>query len=1332
MEADLEKPELEDYDTDAISVTSTVPEEEDGAVSAASDQHFQVDEILAEVDFLAIHESEDIATEWRDLPDENGELKRIEVVTKYLVQWSGYPFSQCTWEPKENFDGPLHLEKWDKKKASLINENVDVSEYSEKISDEFEDALRIVEQNRDSRKEKRAKKRQKLREQLKRTLFPDMDPEPTTDAEHGAQNGAATGTQSTQGSALFTSGPPPPLVTKRRRPILHSSASSSSSSGEDEPLFKRRASTNPQNGAPTPRPALSLKTNVSSKQVSATANAVSITDAASKEASRASKKAPPARQGSLPASKGASSASSNKAALNRSAQTITNASATSESSEGPVKAGAGPAKPLPSNGKSTGGTAKRSSQGGIRGITKAPGRIRIINEPPKRRQRADTGKPFKNISHQYAVLKKGRQERVDDFSKLIAVYPDKDVEGSATTPETTKVPTSTEGASAEENVGAEGDASGGHGDANPEARPAVTERAVADQSSTKDDPYGRREPGRRRVPVEDVAPSAARPDRDNRLPDLRDIPRGPAAERQPQVGSPHDRDVLPKYRTPPIGCYRWMYLHESCYISADDCPYAHGNTGWVQQLDGEPKRIDPAQPPIFSLEPRNRRMTCWFWWTHPIGCSNRDCDFAHHNTGLLKVVNAARRSRPGPSVIEIDYLEQPVSKKRKKDRTETSDISGPSPRPPPNLLTCAFWANDPRGCRNTAEECKFQHYETGHVAPLPEGYRIKGASGLNNGFGPPHVDDYSPGPARTPDAPRGRALAQDYADQIMENSSRSRAPQDRDLPPHDQGRPPAEHRSRSRGPPQNGGVPPDDLLLSEPRRVRWEEDKYTQPSYSSLRQTVKDPAQPRDAQTRSKLLSADTRDKGRSPEPHPEGTAPREASFIPAPGTTTTPSAITLRGAPGQLVMAPNATTPRPGLDDPQRELIREIGAAFKLDFDQLFPKGLDKKAFMIFHPAEHLKELDMITRWLLAHSVEVYPLGKAGAWEAFSRHILAGGTGTILAHPAWKEYECIPRFGEILRTSTRIWSVGFQRHNFMTMANLKTDSFPPQYDCVPLFIAGAIICITTDVFERTPEEALKILHLFDHKLHTNPHYSIVNPNIRWRLAVQPCLEDNMYRWMEANEDAINEGDPDAGLFAKITLRLVNLHNKYDNASKHPISMQPDDYYSILEMEGQKEYLKILKGDGPLAANTMQVKYWIDKFMKWRREYRHCFVVHTEPEETDWQSQWPIIDEVITPAKCVEYLEQTGPAARIPFLEWVEDPELTAEEENIVEIVKKMRFEIKAKQGAGDRVRFEGHSRPEQRHVSNELAGHRSTSAATGGPANREDRSISMDLSSDT
>lgn len=115
--------------------------------------------------------------------------------------------------------------------------------------------------------------------------------------------------------------------------------------------------------------------------------------------------------------------------------------------------------------------------------------------------------------------------------------------------------------------------------------------------------------------------------------------------------------------------------------------------------------------------------------------------------------------------------------------------------------------------------------------------------------------------------------------------------------------------------------------------------------------------------------------------------------------------------------------------------LEKRIREALKIDIDVLFQTNGEqrsqmscRKAMLLFHPTSHSVELEVLTRWLLMHHVEVSNAFSDGCWELFREHIGNSGCDIIIVSEPFpkicKKADLIgtSRLRAIFRTS-RVWA---------------------------------------------------------------------------------------------------------------------------------------------------------------------------------------------------------------------------------------------------------------------------------------------------------------------
>lgn len=106
---------------------------------------------------------------------------------------------------------------------------------------------------------------------------------------------------------------------------------------------------------------------------------------------------------------------------------------------------------------------------------------------------------------------------------------------------------------------------------------------------------------------------------------------------------------------------------------------------------------------------------------------------------------------------------------------------------------------------------------------------------------------------------------------------------------------------------------------------------------------------------------------------------------------------------------APSPPPPLPAELPPAKatceNIRKQISSACELNFGELFGSNdsksatglMDRRAFLVYHSEEHVEELELITRWLLMHHVQISGVHYAGGWEEFERQIKGGGSGVII-----------------------------------------------------------------------------------------------------------------------------------------------------------------------------------------------------------------------------------------------------------------------------------------------------------------------------------------------
>ncbi|PZC97145.1 hypothetical protein A1F95_04945 [Pyrenophora tritici-repentis] len=344
------------------------------------------------------------------------------------------------------------------------------------------------------------------------------------------------------------------------------------------------------------------------------------------------------------------------------------------------------------------------------------------------------------------------------------------------------------------------------------------------------------------------------------------------------------------------------------------------------------------------------------------------------------------------------------------------------------------------------------------------------------------------------------------------------------------------------------------------------------------------------------------------------------------------------------------------------------IGSALKLNFKDMFARSdganpfVDRRAFLFYHPEQHAEELALITRWLMMYHVQIGSATHEGAWEHFRQQIEQGGSGIIIAHPDFDFYTALPGFGAVLRKEVRLWSIGVQEGYECDSARSDRPAVT-RHDCIEVFPVGGFIYITEEVFEKKPQLALKIIQLFCAKVTRLRNQKSItdeadDSDLLWRLCVRPELMEYLLKHCEDHEKELEAGDDALQSRAKLYTLLAETEYIDQDDPTTPLSLIPDNFPILSERRDiadtqPVDYFGAL-ARSPQAANLNMIRYYAGLQIDLRRDFRHFFVVHTEPSAPyvhRWIEEIQTIAAVITPEQCVQEFEKDERDSMFDFCE---------------------------------------------------------------------------------
>ncbi|KAF2121272.1 hypothetical protein BDV96DRAFT_563903 [Lophiotrema nucula] len=1209
-----------DYDTDTVSVTSTRP--------SGSEQEYIVEALLAE---------------------------KLEAagITMYLIKWENFPLYSSTWEPESGLYGTGLVELWETRKKRMGSKAW--QEFNQRQQLRFQEARRKRKAKR-QRKRKRAAAQQAANQSGSDAPLPlRRRSVPTVSAKKDSKGTI----EAARGSSSRTKSHP------RKLPRSQSPNSPDSEKSEAEDSMVEDIQRNQrQLERMTKRRGNQLFLSDDEEVDGSNAHTSSIKGVAANRGAQISPK-----QGET---------SANKTPAPRSTK------------EKPVMAEAAHSShPKRSNASTT--TVPRKSVGAakskngrapvaIRRSAVAP--IKFVNQPSttSRKEWTSGDSLYKTAMFRRKAELRSRNEKAPDESELHFVNAPP---GGIPTP----------------------------------VAPRRTE------TRKTEDVYGRRDTGRRQRESTDVAPAPPPPPPEplpNKIPLMcfewrngscpYSADRCQFHHRDGFPPSPHDGSVPGKYRTPALTCFHWLRNPHGCNKTEEECYFAHRNTGTLSVIGKGPETIDASERPR-----RSTSLTCFYWLRDERGChkTSQACSFAHENTGWLaspfgpnkipERIDLSERPRsqlniPGqhqnPPLTCYDWLRSESGCYRSDEdcfcaHRNTgfiqSNIFGiesidPSEQPrnlpgkyrtPP--LTCYNWLRSKDGCLKSDEECSCVHKNTGWL-PIPDGPTETIDSleqPLSRTMDP---DGTVKGKFRTPpltcwDWLRAKESCHksdedcSFAHKNTGWLSRLDGSTDCINPTEPQRCTIRLETTRIDNNRDPSGPPKDQRRRSQQLETVPFKRKEELTCYFWQNHSCKNGERCKFAHYETGTTAFLPGSKRNS---YADGDTHEGANFIGAPNRDLQQARRTsVKEGPQQgaaiLHLTPSETESRATLSS--AELRDLIGSSCKLNFEELITyedELLDRRALVIFHPLDHHKECELITRWLLLHHVEVHNFWFDGAWDTFNHAIMDNGTGAVLVHPDFQNFEDVPGFGQVLKRKVNVWSVGRQA-SFEYDSQVSTRLPEFKQDCISIFPHGGIIYVTDDVFEKKPQEALRIIELFIDKIEqcrrvagpTDPWKKVDDGCLLWRIATRPELMNSIFQACEAHEAEIDANDPVQVSRVKLYEILSKTNYVEQDIEDAPFIARADDYFPIMSERRQvmEPYFEALDRSQD-EANKSMVGLYAEVILDLRKSYRQYLVVHTEPTKVDWQSRWQHIGEIMTPEKCIEYFQQPPKDCRFNFYEW--------------------------------------------------------------------------------
>jgi chromo domain-containing protein 1 len=164
-----------------------------------------------------------------------------------------------------------------------------------------------------------------------------------------------------------------------------------------------------------------------------------------------------------------------------------------------------------------------------------------------------------------------------------------------------------------------------------------------------------------------------------------------------------------------------------------------------------------------------------------------------------------------------------------------------------------------------------------------------------------------------------------------------------------------------------------------------------------------------------------------------------------------------------------------------------------------------------------------------------------------------------------------------------------------------------------------------------------------------SPWQEVGDACLLWRLCVRPELMEHLFMRCKEQAAQLDAGNPDITATAEMYTVLSETNYIEQDSPVQPLSAISDKYpvmseRRIVAEEQPLDYFNTVSRSQE-EANLRIIRYYAGLQTDMRRDYRHFFVVHTEPFAPcvrQWKQEIQSIADVITPEQCINELTKDG------------------------------------------------------------------------------------------
>ncbi|KAE9979373.1 hypothetical protein EG327_007053 [Venturia inaequalis] len=259
------------------------------------------------------------------------------------------------------------------------------------------------------------------------------------------------------------------------------------------------------------------------------------------------------------------------------------------------------------------------------------------------------------------------------------------------------------------------------------------------------------------------------------------------------------------------------------------------------------------------------------------------------------------------------------------------------------------------------------------------------------------------------------------------------------------------------------------------------------------------------------------------------------------------------------------------------------------------------KNVFLMTHPMSHKAETEILARYFRELGAHVWTPGTKGSWDNFLKIAEPNGSGVVILHPDFVQYEGIPNLRRLLLKSFNI---------FQMSVSMK-EGRPEKLNIKKIMPGGTCTLLADEMYIKCPKESLDLLKLIVQKNEGKKK----KKDRTWGVYGPPQLANWLFNLFGAKEDEGEEDQPKLQQRMDLYDQVLLLEDDPDDDDAGPGAPLLSSDINIETTEISKGIpdghtaFDAYRSENPAGAARKLLEAFATTSLEWTEQYRRVIVI---------------------------------------------------------------------------------------------------------------------------